>query len=77
MYVNYPNKNYCCQLCPIGQCCTCIKPTWIQNGQYDGIQIINNRTCNVWNGTGAVAMDYWSQDNNDIPCAYYEVVTDP
>eukprot|EP01084_Bolivina_argentea_P277675 474159_1 len=72
MFVSYPSKNYCCQLCAVGEYCSVLKPTWLQNGKYDGQQTIGSRKCNVWNEQGAFTMDYWSQDDNNVPCAYWE-----
>eukprot|EP01084_Bolivina_argentea_P072559 131749_1 len=42
LFVNYPTRNFCCQLCPVGQFCTVLKPDWIQSGTYDGTQNIMN-----------------------------------
>ena len=61
---------------PLGAYCTVIKPTWLTGATYDGKEDVNGLNCNVWNQTGAVAMDYWAQDDNNIPCAYYENVSD-
>lgn len=61
---------------PVGAYCTVLMPTWLTGATYDGKQKVNGLDCNVWNQTGAVAMDYWAQDDNNIPCAYFENVTD-
>ena len=37
MFVNYPTKDYCCQICPKGAYCTVIKPTWLSGATYDGM----------------------------------------
>eukprot|EP01084_Bolivina_argentea_P049473 90979_1 len=72
LYVNYPSIEFCCELCKVGHHCSVIKPNWIVNGTYDGQRTINNRTCDVWNEYGVTTMDYWSQDSNAIPCAFWE-----
>eukprot|EP00483_Globobulimina_turgida_P001117 UN01119 len=73
MYLYYPSTDYCCKACTVGEYCTVLKPTWIANGTYLGTQQIENRTCNVWNEFGVSTTDYWSQDANKVPCAYWEI----
>ena len=77
LFVNYPSIDYCCTLCKVGEFCTVLKPTWLQDGTYNGTKTFNDgRKCNVWTEQGSVAEDYWAQDEDNIPCAYFENVYD-
>ncbi len=76
MYLYYPSTDYCCEACQIGQYCTVIKPTWIEHGNYTGTQVIEGRKCDVWDEFGVSTYDFWSQDSNKVPCAYWEIPPD-
>eukprot|EP01084_Bolivina_argentea_P277674 474155_1 len=67
LFLNYPSINKCCKACPVGVYCTVIKPTWMQNGTYDGTKNMNGRQCDEWQIQGD-QMNYWSQDSKAVPC---------
>ena len=77
LFVNYPTKNFCCQLCTVDAYCSVLKPDWLKEAKFNGtMESADNRTCEVWTEQGSVAQDYWAQDKNKVPCAYFEDLHD-
>ena len=75
MFLHYPNQKECCRYCKKGDGCTPLKPNWIEDGSYEGNEIIQGRDCLVYSKKGAEAQDYWMETEDGSPCRYYEVFT--
>ena len=76
MYVHYPNHGTCCRLCAPGIGCSPLRPDWIVNGTYEGIENVEGRDCSVYHEKGAVAQDYWMETMDERPCRYFESLPD-
>ena len=76
MYVHYPSKGTCCQLCEKGIGCSPLLPDWIADGKPLGAEQVGGSECRGFVKRGAVADDYWfdTADDPHVPCRYYEVL---
>mmetsp|Transcript_2588 Transcript_2588/g.6416 ORF Transcript_2588/g.6416 Transcript_2588/m.6416 type:complete len:263 (+) Transcript_2588:3-791(+) len=74
MYVHYPTRRTCCQLCKAGIGCSPLLPDWIADGRLVGHETIGGHSCAQYFKRGAVADDYWFETAEGMPCRYYEVL---
>ena len=72
MWVNYPQRKFCCRLCKENVGCSVLRPDWLSGAAYVGNSTINGVACHTWSKRGAVAFDYWSQTDNGTACQYKE-----
>ena len=70
MYAHYPNQKTCCRMCAVGAFCSPMKPDWIENGLYVGVEEVEGRECDVWYADGSFSGNYWLEDKDGVPCRY-------
>lgn len=72
MYAHYPNQKTCCRMCGVGTFCSPMKPDWIEDGVYVGVEEIEGRECDVWYKDGSFSGNYWMEDKEGVPCRFAE-----
>jgi hypothetical protein len=70
MFAYYPNQGTCCRMCAVGSFCSPMKPDWIEDGLYVGVEEIEGRECDVWYKDGSFSGNYWMEDKEGVPCRF-------
>jgi len=72
MWASFPSSGLCCRVCEPGDGCTTLRPDWLRDSTFAGVD--QHSGCETWEKKGAVALDYWSQEPGPrgAACQYRE-----